>query len=87
MNNLALTVGTNVNIIRRLKKITIADLSERSRISPQTLTAIENGKGNPTLVTLHTIARALGVNVPTLFVEQALVQICAEEMEDESTCD
>lgn len=82
-NSLTNTVGMNVFILRRMKKMSRTDLCEKARISTQTLNKIEQGEGNPTLITLHTIARALGVNVSTLFVEQALCQIFGEELEDE----
>lgn len=82
-NNLCATVGINIKILRHIKGMTITDLCEKTKLSSQTILPIEKGTANPTLITLHKIARALNVNVSTLFLEQALMEIYAEEEIDE----
>jgi transcriptional regulator with XRE-family HTH domain len=52
-------VGRNVERLRRAKGMTQEQLAERSGFSQQYISGLENGRRNPTIVTLYEIAVAL----------------------------
>ena len=54
-------VGRNAARIRKEKGLTQEQLAERSGLSQQYLSGLEQGRRNPTIVTLYEIASALGV--------------------------
>jgi transcriptional regulator with XRE-family HTH domain len=54
-------VGRNVARLRRARGLTQEQMAERSGFSQQYLSGLERGRRNPTVVTLHELARALGV--------------------------
>lgn len=54
-------VGRNVLRCRRAASMTQEDLAEKSGLSQQYLSGLERGRRNPTVVTLHELAQALGV--------------------------
>jgi transcriptional regulator with XRE-family HTH domain len=54
-------VGRNVERLRRAQGITQEQLAERSGFSQQYISGLENGRRNPTVVTLYEIAAALNV--------------------------
>ncbi|HEV7341611.1 MAG TPA: helix-turn-helix transcriptional regulator [Sphingopyxis sp.] len=53
-------VGWNVERLRRAQGMTQEQLAERSGFSQQYISGLENGRRNPTVVTLYEIADALG---------------------------
>jgi len=53
-------VGSNVERLRRAQGMTQEQLAERSGFSQQYISGLENGRRNPTVVTLYEIADALG---------------------------
>lgn len=55
-------VGRNFARIRAEKGLTQEEVEERSGFSQQYLSGLERGKRNPTIVTLHELAVALGVS-------------------------
>jgi transcriptional regulator with XRE-family HTH domain len=55
-------VGRNLARIRNTKGLTQEALSERSGFSQQYLSGLEQGRRNPTIVTLYELAQALGVD-------------------------
>jgi transcriptional regulator with XRE-family HTH domain len=55
-------VGRNFARIRREKRLTQEQIEERSGFSQQYLSGLEQGKRNPTIVTLYELAQALGVS-------------------------
>lgn len=55
-------VGRNVERLRRAQGITQEQLAERSGFSQQYISGLENGRRNPTVVTLYEIALALNSN-------------------------
>ena len=54
-------VGDNVRRTRKLRGMTQEQFAERSGFSQQYLSSLENGKRNPSVITLYEIAVALGV--------------------------
>lgn len=55
-------VGSNVQRIRTQKGLTQERFAEVSGFSQQYISGLEQGKRNPTLVTLYELAKALGVS-------------------------
>ena len=55
-------VGNNVKRIRQEHGLTQEQFAERSGFSQQYISSLENGRRNPTIVTLYEIATALGVS-------------------------
>lgn len=55
-------VGRNFARIRREKRLTQEQVEERSGFSQQYLSGLEQGRRNPTVVTLYELAQALGVS-------------------------
>ena len=54
-------VGDNTARIRKEKGLTQEALAEKSGLSQQYISGLENGQRNPTIVTLYELAAALGV--------------------------
>lgn len=61
-------VGRNFARLRRQKGLTQEQVAEMSGISQQYLSGLENGRRNPTVITLHDLAKALGVKPVDLLV-------------------
>ncbi|MDO5293356.1 MAG: helix-turn-helix transcriptional regulator [bacterium] len=61
------TVVYNIKKIRLEKGLTLRQLAEKSGVSNGFISAIENNKQHPTLITLVPIADALEVDVNELF--------------------
>ena len=55
--------------LRKLKGLTQEEFAKELRVSRQTISAIENGKYNPSLDLCIRIAKALGTDLNTLFWE------------------
>lgn len=56
-------IGDQIHLCRRDKHLSISELAVKTGISRNTLSAIENNKGNPTVEMLEKIAAALGRRV------------------------
>lgn len=55
-------VGRNLARLRRRKNMTQERLAEISGFSQQYISGVEQGRRNPTVVTLYELAQALGVS-------------------------
>lgn len=55
-------VGRNLARLRREKGLTQEEVEARSGLSQQYLSSLENGRRNPTVITLYELAQALGVS-------------------------
>ncbi|UUX49344.1 XRE family transcriptional regulator [Nisaea acidiphila] len=66
-NNLELAIGREVREFRKALGITVADLASATGLSVGMLSKIENGAISPSLTTLQSVARALGVPITDLF--------------------
>jgi transcriptional regulator with XRE-family HTH domain len=53
-------VGRNVRAVRQARGMTQEQLAEESGFSQQYISDLERGRRNPTIVTLHDLAQALG---------------------------
>ncbi|MEW6574746.1 MAG: helix-turn-helix transcriptional regulator [Pseudomonadota bacterium] len=54
-------IGRNTAKIRKARGWTQEQLAERSGLSQQYISGLENGQRNPTIVTVYELATALGV--------------------------
>jgi predicted transcriptional regulator len=61
MNNLETAIGHEVSTYRKKLGITVTDLAAATGVSIGMLSKIENGNISPSLTTLQTLSRALGV--------------------------
>ena len=66
-NVLEVAIGREVRALRKKLGITVADLALATGISIGMLSKIENGNTSPSLTTLQTLSRALGVAVSAFF--------------------
>ena len=55
-------VGLNVRRARKRAGLTQEELAERSGYGQQYISTLERGLRNPTVITVHDLANALGVN-------------------------
>jgi transcriptional regulator with XRE-family HTH domain len=62
-NVLEIAIGREVRAFRKKLGITVADLAAATNISLGMLSKIENGNTSPSLTTLQSLSRALGVPV------------------------
>src|SRR5882724_9152884 len=63
------SVGVNVRRLRTQQGMSLAELGRSARLAKGTLAAIEQGRGNPTIETLHSLTRALGATLGDLVSE------------------
>ncbi|WP_085035790.1 helix-turn-helix domain-containing protein [Ensifer aridi] len=66
-NNLEMAIGHEVRAFRKKLGITVTDLSAATGISLGMLSKIENGNISPSLTTLQSLSRALGVPITAFF--------------------
>ncbi|MFT3973553.1 MAG: XRE family transcriptional regulator [Amaricoccus sp.] len=66
-NNLEQAIGHEVRILRKALGLTVSDVAAATGLSVGMLSKIENGNISPSLTTLQTLARALGVPLTVLF--------------------
>lgn len=67
MENLVKFVGMNIREIRKMKKLTQEELSEKSGLQTSFLAGVERGERNITLETLEKILNGLEVDAKTVF--------------------
>ena len=66
-NNLEIAIGHEVRAYRKKLGITVSDLAVTTGISLGMLSKIENGNISPSLTTLQSLSRALGVPLTAFF--------------------
>lgn len=59
-------VGRNVKRLRLEKRLSQEQFAERSGFTQQYLSGLENGRRNPTIVSIYELAQALGVDYVAL---------------------
>ncbi|GAB3988870.1 XRE family transcriptional regulator [Actinoallomurus acanthiterrae] len=62
-------VAENLRRLRAARHLSTVELSRRSGVARATLTAIEAGKGNPTLDTLYALAKVLDASLADLIAD------------------
>jgi transcriptional regulator with XRE-family HTH domain len=60
-NEIVKVVGTNLRRLRTDQSLSLSDLARSSGVAKATLSALEGGRGNPTLETLSALAAALEI--------------------------
>ena len=60
--DMRILVGRNFSRLRREKGLTQEEVEARSGFSQQYLSGLEQGKRNPTIITLYELSQALGVS-------------------------
>jgi transcriptional regulator with XRE-family HTH domain len=60
-------VGQRLRILRKARSLSIRSLAEKSGLSVNTLSLIENGKTSPSVSTLHQLAESLNVSLTAFF--------------------
>jgi transcriptional regulator with XRE-family HTH domain len=60
-----LNIGEKLRAARQKEKLSLRELASRADVSPSLLSQIENGRANPSVMTLYNVAGAL--NVPITF--------------------
>lgn len=60
-------VGQRLRILRKARNLSIRSLADRSGLSVNTLSLIENGKTSPSVSTLHQLAQTLNVSITAFF--------------------
>jgi len=60
-NEIVKVVGTNLRRLRTDQGLSLSDLARTSGVAKATLSALEGGRGNPTLETLSALAAALEI--------------------------
>lgn len=78
------TFGQRLRHLRRARGLTLSDLGERVGRAPSQLSLLENGKREPKLSLLTSLASALGVSMEELLSKQppsrrAQLEIAVEE--------
>jgi transcriptional regulator with XRE-family HTH domain len=66
-----LDIGDKLRAVRAEQGLSLRDLAAKAEVSASLLSQIENGKANPSVRSLHSIADALSVSVDYFFPERA----------------
>lgn len=67
LDEVLLSVGERVRNYRRLRGLTLNDLSNRAGLSASMLSTVERGQTGASVATIHAIAQALDVSITSLF--------------------
>lgn len=59
--NVPLLIGNTIKSLRIQRNLSLSTLAQKANISKGTLSVLEEGKGNPTIATLWSLAQALNV--------------------------
>lgn len=62
-----LNIGSKLRTERRKQKLSLRELASLADVSPSLLSQIENGRANPSVMTLHNVASALSVPITFFF--------------------
>ncbi|GAA3590509.1 helix-turn-helix domain-containing protein [Klugiella xanthotipulae] len=69
MSTTATMLARNIRRFRTERSMSLAELGRRAGLSKQTLGALEQGNGNPTIETVSAIADALGVSLRSVLTQ------------------
>ncbi len=65
-------LAANLRRLRIARHLSLSELARATQMSKATLSGVENGRSNPTVETLATLAAALGVSLTELLEESGL---------------
>ena len=60
-------LGAKLRLARRQAGLSLRELARQLSVSPSFLSQMENGKSQPSVATLYSIAQVLGVSIDDLF--------------------
>jgi DNA-binding XRE family transcriptional regulator/quercetin dioxygenase-like cupin family protein len=66
-DNTTLDIGGKLRAARNMKGLSLRELATQADVSPSLISQIENGKANPSVMTLHTIAASLEIPINYFF--------------------
>ena len=66
-NNDVLNIGAKLRTARRKQKLSLRELASLADVSPSLLSQIENGRANPSVMTLYNVSGALAVPITFFF--------------------
>ena len=66
-NHDILNIGEKLRVARQQQKLSLRELAARAEVSPSLLSQIENGRANPSVMTLYSVAGALSVPITFFF--------------------
>ena len=65
-----LALGTRIRTIRRARRLTLRELSDRAGVTESFLSQVEREVATPSIATVRKVARALDLTIAELFAEQ-----------------
>src|SRR5262245_16782121 len=65
-----LALGTRIRTIRRARRLTLRELSDRAGVTESFLSQVEREVATPSIATVRRIARALDLTIAELFAEE-----------------
>jgi transcriptional regulator with XRE-family HTH domain/mannose-6-phosphate isomerase-like protein (cupin superfamily) len=65
--NMTLDIGGKLRAARNMRGLSLRELATQAEVSPSLISQIENGKANPSVMTLHTIAASLEIPINYFF--------------------
>ncbi|WP_223189544.1 helix-turn-helix domain-containing protein [Nonomuraea terrae] len=80
----AVNLGLRLRMARRKSGLSLRELARRLSVSPSFLSQIENGKSQPSVATLYSMAQMLNVSVDHLFESEEAPMEYDSEMTDEA---
>ncbi len=66
-----LRLGLRIRSLRKARRLTLRDVSERAGVTESFLSQVERDVTSPSIATVHRIARALDLSIAQLFAEVA----------------
>lgn len=66
-NNDILNIGEKLRAARKKQNLSLRELASRADVSPSLLSQIENGRANPSVMTLYNVAGALAIPITFFF--------------------
>ena len=66
-DNTTLDIGGKLRAARNMRGLSLRELATLAEVSPSLISQIENGKANPSVMTLHTIAATLDIPINYFF--------------------
>lgn len=85
MTSLIDILGMNIKLIRTMRDMSQEDVAKACGLTQNVVSDIEQGKSNPTLMTVHKISRGMGVGVTTLLNDYLLRELYSDAMKKEET--
>jgi transcriptional regulator with XRE-family HTH domain len=82
MESIAHAVAKNLREERNRQGISLSELARRSGISKATLSALEHGRGNPSIDTLWSLAQALNMPFGAFFADDSPEQLEVRNLDD-----